>query len=310
VPKIQPQVGKLHLFQRTAPWVLPKLDHEIPPIEKAIFHRLPFLQRIWRAALYYFFELVQLAQRRPGVMSRLHGAGLSNMRRSISDPKLREALTPSFVLGCKRILLSNTYYPALAQPNVEVVPAAVREIRERSIVGADGVEREVDTIIFGTGFHVTDPPTASRVRGRDGRTMAEIWEGSPQAYLGTAVAGFPNLFELIGPNTGNGHTSAIVLIEAQLEYAVGALRTMERENLLSVEVRRDVQDAYNERVQEALAGTVWNSGGCSSYYLDRNGRNATIYPWTTIDLRRRTATFELGDYETVAAPAHAEPVAA
>ena len=310
VPKIQPRVGKLHLFQRTAPWVLPKIDHVIPPIEKAIFHRLPFLQRIWRAVLYYFFELVQLAQRRPGVMSRLHGAGLSNMRRSISDPKLQEALTPSFVLGCKRILLSNTYYPALAQPNVEVVPAAVQEIRERSIVGADGVEREVDTIIFGTGFHVTDPPTAGRVRGRDGRTMAEVWEGSPQAYLGTAVNGFPNLFELIGPNTGNGHTSAIVLIEAQLEYAVGALRAMERENITSVEVRRDVQDAYNARVQEALAGTVWNSGGCSSYYLDRNGRNATIYPWTTIDLRRRTAQFDLAEYDTVAAPAHAEPVAA
>ena len=163
------------------------------------------------------------------------------------------------------------------------------EVREHGVVGADGVEREVDTIIFGTGFHVTDPPIAERVRGADGRSLAETWAGSPRGYLGTTVAGFPNFFLFIGPNLGNGHSSAIVLIEAQLDYLVSALETMRDRDIAAVDVRRDVQAAYNQRVQAALQGTVWNAGGCSSYYLDRNGTNSTIYPWTTVGLRRRTA---------------------
>jgi cyclohexanone monooxygenase len=214
-----------------------------------------------------------------------------HLRRQVKDPELRRKLTPHFTLGCKRLLLSNTYYPALQQPNTQLVPHAVEEVRENSVVGADGVEREVDTIIFGTGFHVSDPPIAARVRGADGRTIAEGWAGSPRGYLGTSVAGFPNFFLLIGPNVGNGHTSAIVLIEAQMGYVIDALKTMRSQDLGTIEVRRDVQEAYNERVQAALAGTVWNAGGCQSYYLDANGTNSTIYPWTTIDLRRRTARF-------------------
>jgi cyclohexanone monooxygenase len=184
----------------------------------------------------------------------------------------------------------------------------VAEVREHSVVGADGVEREVDTIIFGTGFHVTDPPIAERVRGSDGRSIADTWRGSPRAYLGTSVSGFPNFFLLIGPNVGNGHSSAIVLIEAQLTYIVDALRTMRSRAAGTVDVRPEVQVAYNERVQSALAGTVWNSGGCQSYYLDRNGTNSTIYPWTTIHLRRRTARFKADDY-VLGAPV-AEPVTA
>ncbi len=169
-------------------------------------------------------------------------------------------------------------------------------MREHSVVSADGVEREVDTIIFGTGFHVTDPPIAERVCGADGRSIADTWRGSPRAYLGTNVAGFPNFFLLIGPNLGNGHSSAIVLIEAQLKYILDAMRTMRARGASTVDVRREVQVAYNERVQSALATTVWNAGGCQSYYLDRNGTNSTIYPWTTIDLRRRTARFRADDY--------------
>jgi len=154
--------------------------------------------------------------------------------------------------------------------------------------------------VFGTGFEATDPPISHLVRGTEGRTLAEVWEGSPQAYLGTTVAGFPNLFLLIGPNTGNGHSSAFVVIEAQLEYVMRALEAMENARLKSIDVRPDRQAAWNRDVQEALAPTVWNAGGCSSYYHDRNGRNSAIYPWTTIDLRRRTRRFDLNDYEAVA----------
>jgi cyclohexanone monooxygenase len=307
VPRIQPQVDQLYLFQRTAPWVLPKLDRVIAPGEKALYRRFPAAQRAVRELLYHSLELFQLAQRRPKVMQRIQRIGLWHLKSQVKDRSLRRALTPNFTLGCKRVLLSNTYYPALQQPNAELVPHAVREIREHSIVGADGVEREVDTIIFGTGFHVSDPPIAERVRGADGRTVAEAWAGSPRGFLGTSVAGVPNFFLLIGPNLGNGHSSAIVLIEAQLKYIVDALETMRSRSIASVAVRREVEEAYNEQVQRALAGTVWNAGGCQSYYLDANGKNSTIYPWTTIDLRRRTARFSLDDY--VVRAGASEPVA-
>jgi cyclohexanone monooxygenase len=229
-------------------------------------------------------------------MQRIQKLVLLHLKRQVPDPELRRQLTPNFTLGCKRLLLSNTYYPAIQQPNAEVVPHAVTEVREHSVIGADGVEREVDTIIFGTGFHVTDPPIAGRMRGADGRTIAETWQGSPRGYLGTTVTGFPNFFLLIGPNVGNGHTSAIVLIEAQLRYILDALKAMRSRGAAAIEVREDVQAAYNEKVQAALAGTVWNAGGCASYYLDANGTNSTIYPWTTIDLRRRTARFNADEY--------------
>jgi cyclohexanone monooxygenase len=308
VPMIQPQVEQLYLFQRTAPWVIPKFDRRIGDAEKKLYRRFPATQRAFRNALYHLFELTQLAQRRPRVMERIGRLAALHLKRQVEDPELRRALTPNFTLGCKRILFSNTYYPALQQPNAQLVPHAMREVRAHSVVGADGVEREVDTIIFGTGFHVTDMPIGERVRRDDGLSMSAVWQGSPRAYLGTTVAGFPNLFMLIGPNVGNGHTSAIVLIEAQLEYALGALKAMRARGLASVAVRPEVQRAYNERVQAALAGTVWNSGGCQSYYLDRNGTNSTIYPWTTIDLRRRTSRFALDDY--VARDRVPEPVAA
>jgi cation diffusion facilitator CzcD-associated flavoprotein CzcO len=296
VPLIQPKVGQLYLFQRTAPWVLPKFDREIKPREKDLYRRYPGAQRALRNAMYNFFELVQRAQRRPHVMERIEKVAALHLKRQVADPELRRRLTPHFTLGCKRMLFSNTYYPALQQPNAELVPHGVTEIRANSVVDSEGVEREVDTIIFGTGFHVTDPPIANIVRGADGRSIADGWAGSPRGYLGTSVAGFPNFFQLIGPNVGNGHTSAIVLIEAQLRYILDALDTMKTRGVAAVEVRREVQDAFNEKVQAALAGTVWNAGGCQSYYLDRNGTNSTIYPWTTIDLRRRTERFDPAEY--------------
>ncbi len=296
VPEIQPLAERLHVFQRTAPWVLPKPDREIHRFERALLLRLPFIQRGLRGAIYGASELVQLAQRHPDAMRRLQRVGLAHLERQVPDPQLRAQLTPRFALGCKRILLSNVYYPALSQPNCEVIPAAVREVREHAVVDTDGVEREVDTIIFGTGFQVTDIPIAALLRGRDGRTLREVWQGSPQAYLGTTVTGFPNLFKLIGPNSGNGHGSAMTIIEAQAGYLAQALHAMRRAGVESVEVRREVQERYNARVQRALAGTVWNAGGCASYYLDVNGRNSTIYPWSTIDMRRRLRRFDAASY--------------
>jgi cyclohexanone monooxygenase len=294
VPRIQPRVEQLHVFQRTAAWVLPKLNTEIPETWRTVFRRLPFVQRAWRALLWAGMELVTAAAHHRWAVRPGEWYGLRYLRRSIPDPDMRRALTPHFALGCKRVLLANGFYRALRQPNVELVPAAVQEVRARAVVGADGRERTVDTIIFGTGFHVTDLPIAERVRGRTGRSLAEEWQGSPQAYLGTAVTGFPNAFLLFGPNIGV--VSAFAIIEAQVRYVVDALRTMEREGTASVEVRPDVQAAFNERVQDALEGTVWNAGGCASYYLDANGRNSTVWPWSVVGLQRRLRRFDLDAY--------------
>jgi cation diffusion facilitator CzcD-associated flavoprotein CzcO len=301
VPEIQPHVAQLHLFQRTPHWVLPKPDRHTPRALRAYLQRVPGAQRAWRETLYHGFELLGLAMRHPRAMRALQRVGERHLRRQIpDDADLRARMTPDYTLGCKRILMSNNFYASLTRPNVEVIPSAVSEVRRNAVVGADGVEREVDAIIFGTGFHILDMPIAGLVRGRDGRTLAEVWQGSPRAYLGTTVAGFPNAFILLGPNMGNGHSSATILMEAQANYIADAIRALDRHDLASIDVDPDVQRAFNERVDQALQGSVWNAGGCGSYYLDANGRNSFMYPWSTLDFRRRTRRFDLHNYRTTA----------
>jgi len=296
VPEIQREVEQLHLFQRTPHWVLPKPDRPLTKVETSLFTRVPSIQRAFRSTLYYVSELFGRGLRRRRAMKRLQRIGERLLETQVSDPELRAKLTPRYTLGCKRMLFSNVYFPALQKPNVEVVPAAVTEVRPNSVIGADGVEREVDTLIFGTGFRLLDMPIAQLLRGADGRTMADLWDGSPRGYLGTTVAGFPNAFVLLGPNLGNGHSSATVIMEDQLRYVVDAIRVMERDGIGSVDVREDVQREFNEQVDERLAKSVWNAGGCASYYLDGNGRNSFMYPWSTIHFRRRTRSFDLADY--------------
>ncbi|HWL85056.1 MAG TPA: SDR family NAD(P)-dependent oxidoreductase, partial [Polyangiaceae bacterium] len=296
VPEIQPRVEQLFLFQRTAPWVLPKPDHRIPAAETWALDRVPGLRRALRGSIYGFTEGLQLAQRHPQIMRQIQRIGLGHLRRQVRDPELRQVLTPTFALGCKRLLLSNTYYPALQAANAEVVPHGVAELTERGVVGSDGIERQVDTIIFGTGFYVTDAAGPQRVFGKEGKSLDEVWGGSPQAYKGTMCHGFPNAFVMIGPNLGNGHGSAFAIIEAQARYIVDAIALAAREGIASIEVRPSAQRAWNDRVQAALSTTVWNAGGCASYYIDKNGRNSSIYPWTTIDLKRQLRRFDRDAY--------------
>ena len=231
-------------------------------------------------------------------MDRLRPLALRHLHRQVTDPTLREALTPHFTLGCKRLLLSNTYYPALTQPNVSVVAGGLREVSANAVRGSDGRWHEVDTLILGTGFRVTNPPIAERIVA-DGVRLSDQWAGSPRAYLGTNVRGFPNLFFMIGPNLGNGHSSAFVLIEAQARYIASALRWMRASETDAIAVSPEVETRYNADVQEALQPTVWNAGGCNSYYLDVNGTNSSIYPWSTVNLRRRMRRFEPDDYIAV-----------
>ena len=296
VPKIQPQVERLVLFQRTAPWVLPRLDRALTTREQWLLKHVPGLQLAVRNAIYGFTETIQLAQRRPATMRQLQRIGEAHIRRQVTDPALLRAVTPKFTLGCKRMLFSNTWYPALQAANAELVPHAATRVTTDGIVGADGIERKVDTIIFGTGFYVTNTAMSKTVVGRYGRTLGDLWAGSPQAYLGTTCHGFPNAFLMFGPNTANGHGSALVVIEAQARYVVDAIATAKRDAIAQLEIRADAQNLWNDRVQSALAGTVFNTG-CASFYVDENGRNSAIYPWTTIDLRRRLRRFDGTPFE-------------
>jgi cation diffusion facilitator CzcD-associated flavoprotein CzcO len=300
VPEIQPLVRSLHLYQRTAPWVLPKPDHVVAPLERALFRKVPAAQRALRRAEYGMLEVLAFGFRHPPAMRLLQRIGLWHLRKQVSDPALRRVLTPSYVLGCKRILLSNTYYRALAQPNVAVHPTSVQSFHGSEVVGKDGSHAAVDAVIFGTGFRVTDPPIADRIVGTAGRTLADVWQPSMEAYVGTTVAGFPNLFFMIGPNLGTGHSSAFTIIEAQLDYLIGAVESMRDKRWQAIDVRPEAQRTYNAEVQAALQSTVYNVGGCQSYYLDASGRNSTIWPWSTGRLTRRVGSFDPEVYEASA----------
>jgi len=300
IPEIQPKVAKLLLFQRTPAWVLPRPEGKIGAWQRRLFRRFPFLQRLARLAIYLPREMGVLLFRHPWLMRRAQLLARLHLRKAVADPTLRARLTPSYTMGCKRVLLSNTYYPALTRPNVSVLTTGIREVRARSIVDGEGAEHAVDAIILGTGFRPTDPPLSATVRGRQGRTLREVWAGSPEAHLGTTVSGFPNLFLLLGPNTGVGHTSVVYMIEAQIEHLVGALRFMRAQGVEGVEPRSEAQAEYVSSLYRRTAGTVWVAGGCRSWYLDRTGRSSAIWPDFTWRYRRRVARFRPREYVTLA----------
>jgi cation diffusion facilitator CzcD-associated flavoprotein CzcO len=309
VPAIAPQVAQLHVYQRTAQWVLPKPDFAVPRWLHGLLHCAPGMHRAMRAVQYGVMEALGIGFRRPWVLRIVQQLGRRHLRRSVPDTTLRAALTPDYTLGCKRLLMSDTFYPALTRPNVDLHATAVSELRGGTVVGTDGSEHEVDAIIFGTGFHILDMPVATLLRDGDGRSLDDHWQGSPSAHLGTMVHGFPNLFLLLGPNLGTGHSSAFAILEAQLAQLRDCLRHMHDHGWDSVEVRKEVQDAYNAEVQAALGRTVYNAGGCSSYYLDGNGRNSFSWPWSTSRLRRRVGTFEPSDYEVTTPRGQSVPTA-
>jgi cation diffusion facilitator CzcD-associated flavoprotein CzcO len=302
VPRIQPHVAQLHLYQRTPSWVMPDPDRPVTDFERRLYRRLPVTQRLLRAGIYFVHETTVLGTIVDRRLSKgFEAIARNHLRRQVKDPELRAKLTPSYTLGCKRITLSDTYYPALTRPNSEVVTEPIREVRSRSVVTADGVEREVDTIILGTGFKALDNPGFSRVRGRDGRSLHEAWQGSPRAYLGTAINGFPNLFLLVGPNSAGGYNSILFTTEAHVNYAIQCLLQMDERGLRSVEVRPEVYERFNREAERRLRSSVWNAGGCASWYLDANGRNGVWWPGFTWRLWQRTRRFDTRDYQVQAA---------
>jgi cation diffusion facilitator CzcD-associated flavoprotein CzcO len=294
LPAIEEKVKHLTLFQRTPPWVLPKLDAPVSTRWQRIFKRFPIVQSLFRKLLYLQFEFLNRSLKHPGLIKRLEGAALRNINRSVKDETLRKRLTPNYVIGCKRILQSNTWYRALAKPHVDVVDS-VAEIQGNTVIATDGSRCEADVIIFATGFEVANPPIAERIVGKKGITLAEQWHGSPQVYLGTVAEDCPNCFLTFGPNLYT-FTSAFVIIEAQLKYILSGLKKLRAEQVTSFSVDTEKSAPYNKMLQEALQNTVWNSGGCISYFIDKNGRNSTNWPWTTFYMRSRLRTFRPGDY--------------
>ncbi len=298
VPEIQPRVRRLTLFQRTPPWVLPRGNPRIPSRWQRVFARHPRLLSAARRAVFSVYESFHLGFRRPAVMKLAERRARAHIARQVADPDLRAKLIPDYRLGCKRVLGSNTWYPALTQPNVDVVTAGIREVTPTGVIDADGTHHEVDTLIFGTGFHVTDMPFADRVRGREGHALADHWQGSPQAHLGMTVPGFPNLFMLLGPNTGLGHNSVLLMIEAQIAYLRQALRYRREHGLSTLEPTVDAHIDYVDAVDRGTDGSVWTAGGCLSWYVDATGRNSTLWPGSVREYQRRLARFEIGDYAT------------
>jgi cation diffusion facilitator CzcD-associated flavoprotein CzcO len=221
---------------------------------------------------------------------------LAHLAEQVPDPELQRKLTPDYEVGCKRILLSNEYFPALQQPNVELVTEGVVEVRPHGVVTADGREHDVDTIVWGTGFRVSDMPAGEHIRGRDGRLLGDVWrQGGLQALRGTTIAGFPNLFMLLGPHTGLGHTSVVLMIESQIEYVLGALRAMNEQRIEALEPLPAAQAAFVAGVRRRARGTVWESGGCASWYLDAGG-HSVLWPDSARRFRRALRDFDLTSY--------------
>lgn len=296
VPAIQPKVGTLRLFQRTPPWILPRRDHAIGPALKNALTWAPAAQWLVRGTIYAFRELTAVTFLYPQLAEFVQTLALRHMKKAVKDRELRKKLTPNYTIGCKRILLSDDYYPAVAKKNVELITDSIQEIKAHSIVTADGKEHSVDAIIFGTGFEIQDFPFAKRVRGRDGILLSDTWQHTMTAHLGTTVSGYPNLFLLQGPNTGLGHTSVITMIEAQIEHVVNALGYMQKHRISAIEPRREVQEAFVAVLDRKMAGTVWKTGGCKSWYLDKEGRNSTLWPSYTFAFKWRVQPFNASEY--------------
>ncbi|MEL7449647.1 MAG: NAD(P)/FAD-dependent oxidoreductase [Pseudomonadota bacterium] len=297
VPQIAPKVGTMTVFQRTPPWVLPKPDRPVTGFEHWLFRHVPAVQRAIRGGIYWALECLAIPFiRRPKAMRMFERIGKWHMRRQVPDSTLREKLQPSYRLGCKRILFSNDYYPSLTKPGVEVVTDAVTEITPTGIVTEDGRHHDVDVIIYGTGFKATDPVPRGLIFGSGKRDIVDAWENGPEAYLGTAVSGFPNLFFIIGPNTGLGHSSMIFMIESQVAYIAEAVASLQNAGARSLELKPTVQQRYNEDIQKKLKKTVWLTGGCRSWYLHPSGKNVTLWPGFTWQFRRRTRRFSISDY--------------
>jgi cation diffusion facilitator CzcD-associated flavoprotein CzcO len=297
VPAIQPEVAQLDVYQRSPGWTFPKGDFEYSPRARALFKRLPVLRRLDRASVYAFQEFGAAAMTsKPWLLPILRAISKRQINSAISNPELRRKVTPADEVGCKRIMLTDEWYPALAEPNVELVTERIGSVTADGIRDAAGVERPVDAIVLATGFASHDFVASMEIAGRGGRTLAGEWAEVARAYLGLSVPGFPNMFLLYGPNTNGGTGSVVNTLECGIGHVLAALEEMERSRAGRIEVRPEAAEGFDQELRTALAKTVWHSG-CSNWYVDENGNDPSNWPWTWSAYRRRTERLAPGAYE-------------
>lgn len=297
IPAIQPIVSQLTLFQRTPAWVLPRHDELIPAYKKSLFKNIKLTQKINRQMIYWKREYMALGFKFPILMKQAQHHALQNIKKSIFDPVLIKKVTPSYTLGCKRVLISNIYYPSLAQPNVHVVDSGIKQIRKNDIVDQDGIIRKFDVIIYGTGFKVKELPYANDVFGCSGLSLNEYWMGSPKGFAGTTVNDFPNLFILHGPNVGLGHSSVIYMFEAQIEHIFNVIKIAQNKKMPILEPTAIAQSQYTHWIDQTMNGSVWTAGGCESWYLDETGRNSSLWPSFTFHFKQKISKVDEKDYQ-------------
>jgi cation diffusion facilitator CzcD-associated flavoprotein CzcO len=299
VPAIQPEVEHLDVYQRSPGWTLPKMDHVYSPRAQRLFERLPALQRADRKLIFRAMDvLAEGMTKRPWMLRPARAAARRNISKAISDPELRRKLTPTDEIGCKRVMLTDEWYPALTKPNVELITDSIDEVTPAGI-RSGGVERAADAIVLATGFKSHGFVAPMEIAGAGGRLLSDEWQEVPRAYLGLSVPGFPNMFLIYGPNTNGGTGSVIDTIEAGTNHVIAALEERARAGARTIEVRRPAAEAFDRELRAALGKTVWHSG-CTNWYVDENGHDPSQWPWRWAIYSKRTAELDPGAYELAA----------
>jgi cation diffusion facilitator CzcD-associated flavoprotein CzcO len=297
VPSIVDRVGSLQVFQRHAPYLLPKPDREYAAWEQALFAAVPGIQALSRARWYTGHESRVLGfLTMPSLMRMIERMSLRELQKRVVDPELRKKLTPDYPIGCKRILLSNDYYTALCRPNADVVTSAITEVTETGLRTADGRDHALDVLIYGTGFKATEFLAPMAIHGRGGVELSAQWRDGAEAYLGVSVHGFPNLFMLYGPNTNLGHNSIVYMLESQIHYVMECLRALRTRGLRSMDVKSEIEAAHNAEIQAEIKRSVWDQG-CDSWYKTARGKHTNNWPGFTFSYRKRTRAPNLDHYE-------------
>ncbi len=310
IPEIAATVGQLHVFQRTPPWVLPRHDRLTPALIRFLFALLPLVQRFWRAMQFWSNESVALGFTiKPKLMGRGQKRSAKFLKSIVKDPVLRNKLMPMYTMGCNRVLISDDYYATLTRPNVALITEPITEVRSHSIVTSDGVERPVDVIIYASGFQPFNPAAEMHIQGRQGHTLDCDWADGPEAFYGVTVSGYPNYFMLMGPNSGLGHNSILCMIETQVRYIVECLKWLESGRLDQIEVRPEVQQAFNKKLQAKFAKSVWKSDGsvwqlpCKSWYAHKSGKHTALWPGFASTYRLALRRADIAHY----LPRHTKP---
>ena len=296
IPQVQPLAKELFVFQRTAPWVLPKADMDLNDQAKSVIQRFPIIQSAWRESIAQILNGINFGLRHPKLLKPINFLSKQLLKLQIQDDELRKKVTPNYDIGCKRLLFANNYYPALQQENVHLIAQGLVEIEGNTLVAANGERHEVDVVIWGTGFEVSHPPIGNKIYDLDGQLLADRWKkSSPEAYLGASISRLPNAFLVLGPNI-LVYDSFIGIAEAQLGYIVDGLKKIKQQKISRLLIKENVIMKHNHLVQKHLKTTVFNAGGCQSYYLDENGRNFAAWPWSLKELKRQLSKLNLEHY--------------